>query len=57
MKRKNVHFTQEQIDFINNLSGTFSENIRIATNNYIDKKKELNSSASTKGGENGTTSR
>jgi|GEM_PF-4557058 hypothetical protein len=57
MIRKNVHFTQEDIDFINNLSGTFSEHIRTATRAYIDKKKELNSSASAKGGENGTTSR
>jgi hypothetical protein len=46
MIRKNVHLKPEQINFIGTLSGTFAEHIRIALDDYIQKQKNLNVSAS-----------
>jgi len=46
MIRKQVYLSPEQINFIDTLSGTFAEHIRIAVEEYIQRKQNLNVSAS-----------
>lgn len=46
MIRINFFLTEKQLDFLKDLPGTVSENIRIAVNEYIQKLKGENVSAS-----------
>lgn len=46
MKRINAFITQAQFFFLTALSGTLSEHIRRAIDDYIQKMKNLNVSAS-----------
>lgn len=46
MKRINIFLYDNQIEFINTLPQTISETIRTALDDYIEKHKNLNVSAS-----------
>lgn len=46
MIRVNFFLSQKQLDFLKDLPGTVSENIRIAVNEYISKLRSRNVSAS-----------
>jgi hypothetical protein len=53
MLRKQVYLHAEQLNFLESLPGSLAEHVRIAVDDYIEKKKNLNvsSSQSKKGGE------
>ncbi len=55
MQRINIYLTDEQLEFINSRSMTISEIMRRSLDDYIEKTKSFNVSASKsmKGGQNG----
>jgi len=46
MKRYNFFLEQDQVDFLDKLPGTVSEQIRRAINEFIERQKNKNISAS-----------
>lgn len=56
MVRKHFYLTEEQEKFLKSLPGTMAEHLRKALDEYIEKKQNLNISASSsmKGGDYGS---
>jgi hypothetical protein len=46
MVSKTLYFYKEQVEFFKNLPGKFSEHVRKAVDEYIDRKRKLNVSFS-----------